>query len=357
MLKNALIYYIDDLLPNLKLVKALLNSYGYKNVVVIDDPCKVLDLYKANRPDLILLDVNMPVMDGYQVLGQLRGLNDPLLPPIVMMTANDGLEHREKALSAGARDYITKPFASSELRLRVQNLLEAQLAFRLLNDQKAVLEEMVAERTEAVNRSYSQALQCLARAASYRDNDTGIHTQRMSEYSVVIARSLGWSEANCKLLLLAAPMHDIGKIGIPDAILKKTGKLDAEEWVLMQTHSQIGADILADVDSELLEMARVISSSHHEKWDGTGYPNGLAGQAIPEVARVVAVADVFDALTSERPYKNAWSDDEALDYIIENAGDHFDPDIVSHFVCIFSKILAIKEFFNAASETIELNNV
>lgn len=340
---QANILIVDDEQANLKLLGKMLGSQGYTQLVLVQDPREVLERYRAARPDLILLDINMPHLDGFQVMAQLRELNDPLLPPIVILTAQHGRDYLLRALAEGARDFVGKPFDRVELLMRVRNLLDAQLAHRMVHDQKAVLEEMVRARTEMLNRTRLQVVHRLGRAAEYRDNETGLHIIRMSQYSAVLAKSLGWSKDRCELMLHASPMHDVGKIGIPDAILLKPGKLDPEELEVMKTHGRIGADILADGDSELLQLAREIALTHHEKWDGSGYPQGLAGSAIPQSGRIVAVADVFDALTSSRPYKKAWPVEDAVAYIRDNAGKHFDPEVVAQFNLSLPKIFSIRE--------------
>lgn len=341
--EQALIFVIDDEPVNLKLLGKLLGGQGYGNLVLIQDPRETLSRYLEKRPDLILLDVNMPYLDGYQVMQQLIALNDPLLPPIVILTAQLGRDQLVKALASGARDFVGKPFDRDELLMRVRNLLDAQLAHRLLHDQNAVLEAMVRTRTEALNQTRLQIVRRLGRASEYRDNETGLHIVRMSQVSVLLARQHGWSEGECDLMLLASPMHDVGKIGIPDAILLKPGKLTLEEWEIMKKHTLIGADILDDADSELLRLAKAIALSHHERWDGTGYPYGLVANAIPLSGRIVTVADVFDALTSSRAYKAPWAVGDAIRYILENSGKHFDPEVVTCFQKCLPEILAIQE--------------
>jgi len=277
---------------------------------------------------------------------QLMALNDPLLPPIVILTAQLGRDTLLKALAAGARDFIGKPFYRAELLMRVSNLLEAQLSHKLLHDQKAVLEEMVLQRTRELNDTRLQVVQRLGRAAEYRDEETGGHILRMSHMSALLARAAGWNETDCMLMLHASPMHDIGKIGIPDAILLKPGKFDPPEWEIMKTHVTIGGKLLDGDDSTLMRMARDIALSHHEKWDGSGYPNGLAGEAIPQAGRIVALADVFDALTSVRPYKKAWTVEAAVAMITENCGKHFDPQLVELFLRELPGILEIRARFS-----------
>ena len=339
--KNACIFLVDDEPANLKLLTKMLASRQYEHLVPLQDARQVIDAYRANRPDLILLDINMPHLDGYQVMAQLQALADPLLPPIVILTAQHGRDTLLKALAAGARDFIGKPFDMAELMMRVNNLLDAHLAHRMLHDQKGMLEEMVRQRTEELNQTRLQVVRRLGRAAEYRDNETGYHILRMSKYSALLAHRLGWDKAACDLMLNASPMHDIGKIGIPDAVLLKPGRLDENEMAIIRMHPEIGASLLAGDRSELLCLAQTIALTHHEKWDGSGYPAGLAGGDIPEAGRIVAVADVFDALSSSRSYKRAWSVDEAVAYVIDSSGSHFDPDVVRCFQEHLPEILAI----------------
>jgi len=342
-LMNARILAVDDEPINLKLLEKILNGQGYTNVTLIDDSREVLAQYSMQRPDLILLDINMPYMDGFDVLSQLKALNDPLLPPIVILTAQHGRDYLMRALEEGVSDYIGKPFDRVELLMRVRNQLDLHLAHRLMYDQKNTLEELVRARTEDLRKTQLEVVRRLGRAAEYRDNETGLHIIRMSQFSSLLASRLGWDEASCELMLHASPMHDIGKIGIPDNILLKPGKLDPQEWEIMRTHTTIGATILEGSSSVLLEMAREIALSHHEKWDGSGYPVGLKGEAIPQAGRIVAVADVFDALTSERPYKNAWTVDDAISYMKKCSGSHFDPEVIAQLDYCMAEILQIRD--------------
>lgn len=340
---KARILIVDDEPANLKLLNKLLTSEGYTQLILVQDPREVLGRYLDTRPDLILLDINMPHLDGYQVMAQLKALDDPLLPPIVVLTAQRSRDHLLRVLAEGARDFVNKPFDLVELLMRVKNLVDVNLAHRLVYDQRSVLADVVRARTEELRESRLQVVQRLGRVAEYRDNETGMHIIRMSQVSVLLARSIGWAEGMCELMLHASPMHDIGKIGIRDAILLKPGKLTPEEFEIMKTHVTIGADMLDGDGSELLKLARTIALAHHEKWDGSGYPNGLAREDIPLAGRIVAVADVFDALTSSRPYKKAWPVDEAVAFVKENAGKHFDPEVVTHFLLRLPEILAIIE--------------
>ena len=342
-LENARILVVDDEASNLKLMERMLTSQGCEYVTAICDPRDVAGRIENERFDLILLDLNMPHLDGYQVMEQVGKLDVPVLPPIIVLTAQHGKDFLLRALSMGARDYITKPFDRNELIMRVRNQLEAHLAHQFLNAQKEVLENMVRVRTEELWQSRLQVVQRLGRVAEFRDEETGSHIMRMSHICQLMARELGWDEDQCDLVLNASPLHDIGKVGIPDAILLKPGKLDAQEWEVMKTHTNIGARMLEGDDSALIVMARDIAISHHEKWDGSGYPNGLANDEIPVAGRMAAVADVFDALTSERVYKKAWSLEETMAMIRDNSGKHFDPQLVEVLSDNLSEVLEIKD--------------
>jgi len=342
----ARILIVDDESVNLKLLDKMLSAQGYSNLVLVQDSRQVLEIYRQARTDLILLDINMPHLDGFEVMEQLKALDDPLFPPVVILTAQHGQDFLLRALNSGARDFITKPFYCNELLARVRNMLDAQLMHRMHYDQKAVLNEMVRTRTDELRRTRLQVVQQLGRAAEYRDNETGNHILRMSHISALLAKSIGWNEADCELMLHASPMHDIGKIGIPDHILLKPGKFEPEEWEIMKTHAVIGANILEGDDSDLMKCAGEIALTHHEKWDGSGYPYGLSGEAIPLVGRIAALADVFDALTSVRPYKEAWTVEAAVDLIKENRGTHFDPDLVTVFFEQLPGILKIRDQFS-----------
>ena len=342
-LKASRIMMVDDEAVNLKVLGKMLETQGYFDLVPVQDARTVVEVYRQRRPDLILLDLNMPHLDGYEVLAALKALADPLLPPIIMLTAQHGKDSVLRSLNNGARDYITKPFDMGELLARVGTMLEVRMAHRLVYAEKETLESMVRLRTEELLETRLQIVQRLGRASEYRDNETGRHIQRVSWTAVIIARSLGWTAQELENLLHAAPMHDIGKIGIPDTILLKPGKLNSAEWETMKTHTLIGAHILGGDDSELLRFAEEIALSHHEKWDGKGYPKGLAGEEIPVSGRIIAIIDVFDALTSARPYKERWPVEAAVRYIAEHRGTHFAPDLVDIFMEKLPEILAIRE--------------
>jgi putative two-component system response regulator len=337
-LHDHTIFVVDDEPVNLKLLERILSAEGYQNVISISDPYKVIQAYEEHRPALILLDLNMPGMNGFQVMQQLAALEDPLMPPIVILTAQNQQDSLLRALQHGARDYVTKPFDRRELLMRVRNFLDAHVAHRMVLYQKQHLERLVRERTCELQDTRLEIIRRLGHAAEYRDEETGNHIIRMSKMCALLARKLGWSDAQCDLILQASPMHDIGKIGIPDGILLKPGKLEPEEWQTMKTHAEIGARLLEGNDSELLTMAREIALSHHEKWDGSGYPAGLSGEDIPLSGRIAA-------LTSERPYKRAWKLEDAVALIRENRGRHFDPALADLFLADVGSFVNIKNAY------------
>ena len=353
--KTARILLVDDEPANLKLFSLMLRSDGYRNLVSIQDPRDVVESYRAVRPDLILLDINMPHMDGYEVMAALKALKEPLLAPIIVLTAQSGEDFLLKALNGGAVDFLSKPVNKRELLARVNNTLLAHLARRAMHGQNSLLEAVVAQRTKQLRLSRLDLVRRLGRASEYRDNETGQHILRMSHASALLARRIGWTEERCEVMLYASPLHDVGKIGIPDGILLKPGPLTGDEREVMKKHAQIGADLLDDGHGdELLTMASEIALCHHEKWDGSGYPAGLSGFQIPESARIVAITDVFDALTSSRPYKRPWTVADALAYMNEQIGKHFDPTFMVCFADIVDDIVAIRERFAEPEQNVQL---
>ncbi|MDH5258321.1 MAG: response regulator [Gammaproteobacteria bacterium] len=352
-IKSGSILIVDDEPANIMLVEQTLMAKGYKNVSSTLSPVDAVELCRNNDIDLILLDLDMPILDGFGVMTKLNEMQKENKPVILVLTAQIMQEYKQQALDSGARDYVTKPFNLTELLSRVRNLLEIKLLHNLMLRQNQILEEKVQQRTanliktqENLHNTRLQVVQRLGLAAEYRDNETGYHIIRMSKISALLGKAAGMSTEQCDLLLNASPMHDIGKIGIPDKILLKPGKFEPEEWRIMQTHAQIGADILSGDDSDLLSMAREIALTHHEKWNGSGYPNALCGEDIPLVGRISALADVFDALSSERPYKKAWPLDKAIELIKEERGKHFDPKLVDIFLEHLDEIVAIREKYS-----------
>lgn len=342
-LVSAHILIVDDEETNVKLMRHLLEHSGYKNILSTCDPREVLPICQNNPVDLILLDLNMPYLNGYAVMRLLFQEWGDDTPPILVVTAQASTDFKQKAFDAGARDYLTKPFEINEVMSRVRNLLYVKLFHDSLLKQNEILEQKVSERTREIYSTRLEIVRRLGRAAEYRDNETGLHIVRMSKMSELLGLACGMDIYDCDLMLNASPMHDIGKIGIPDRILLKPGKLDPDEWEIMKTHTIIGGGILSGDDSELLVMAREIAITHHEKWDGSGYPNQLQGEAIPLVGRIVAVADVFDALTSERPYKKPWSVEDAVAFMNKQQGQHFDSRVMRHFNEILPEIVGIKD--------------
>ncbi len=341
-IKNAAIAIVDDEPANVLLVERTLSGAGYRTLHSTTDSRQALELIRRHRPALLLLDLNMPHLNGLQLMAQMAAtLSDP--PTVVVLTAQTALEHRLNVLQQGARDFISKPFEIPELLARVHNSLETHLLQARLRNDNILLEQRVAERTQELHDSRLEIIRRLGRAAEFRDNETGLHIIRMSKYSELLGRCAGMSDGEAELLLQASPMHDIGKIGIPDQILLKPGKLNAEEWETMKQHAQIGADLLDGSSAPLLVVAREIALTHHEKWDGSGYPHALRGESIPLVGRIVAVADVFDALTSERPYKAAWPIPKAIELLQAERDRHFDGRLVDLFIANLDAVLAIRE--------------
>lgn len=315
---------VDDEPVNLLVLRhALQDDY---RLLFARDGHKALELARAEAPNLILLDVMMPEFSGLDICRTLKAQAATRAIPVIFVTALSDSQDEAQGFDAGAVDYIGKPISPAIVRARVRTHLSL-----------VRVEELRATRLQIVQR--------LGRAAEYKDNETGLHVLRMSHYSQILARAAGCGEQQAEELLHAAPMHDVGKLGIPDAILRKQGPLTEDEWTLMRRHPQMGAEILGEHESGLLAMARHVALAHHEKWDGSGYPFGLAGEAIPLEARIVAIADVFDALTSVRPYKAAWPVEQAVDFLREQAGRHFDPRLVSLFIAELPAVLAVRERF------------
>ncbi len=335
---------VDDEPLNLRVLEGFLGSLGHQ-CVSVDSGQQALDTLDGSF-DLVLLDIMMPGMDGFETAHRIR--QSPVFgeTPIIMVTALSAKKDRLKAVEAGANDFIAKPIDKVELRVRMESLLRMKEARDALHSYQSELEEMVRIRTEALQLAvenltslqdstklaYLETIHRLAIAAEYKDMETAQHIQRMGLYSGLLAEKAGLHKDEVKTILHSSPMHDVGKIGIPDSILLKPGKLDADEWVKMQEHTTIGARILESTDSELLMAGSIIALSHHEKWDGSGYPNGLTGEDIPLFGRISAIADVFDALSSKRPYKKAFPLEKTLAIMKEGRGSHFDPTLFDLFM-------------------------
>jgi len=295
-----------------------------------------LELVQTTPPDLILLDVMMPEMNGFEVCEQLKSHHATLHIPVIFVTTLGDAGSEGRGLELGAVDYLTKPFVPALVRSRVKSHIA-------LYRRHISLEHEVSERTRELSETRLEIIRRLGRAGEYRDNETGMHVLRMSHTARLLALRQGMSEAEGDLVLQAAPMHDVGKLGIPDRILLKPDKLTREEWQIMKTHPQIGAEIVGDHPSELMQTARMVALRHHERWDGSGYPHGLSGDAIPRIARLVAVADVFDALLSARPYKQPWTVAATVEEFKAQSGRHFEPASVSALLDILPECLAVRE--------------
>jgi putative two-component system response regulator len=332
-LRNARILLVDDEPANLSLLRRALNRAGYTRLSETTDPLQVARLYTEFQPDLICLDLHMEPLDG---LGVLRALGE-LVPrdtyfPILMLTGDPSVESRQQALALGAKDFVTKPFDVPEVLLRIQNLLIPRFLHLRLRDQNQFLEVRVLARTRALEEARLEVLDRLGRAAEYRDDNTGEHVKRVGRIAGLLADALGLDAITVELIERAAPLHDIGKIGIPDQVLLKPAPLTPDEFETMKRHTTIGARILAGGSSAIMRMAEEIAWHHHERWDGAGYPEGRAGEAIPVAARIVGLADAFDALSHDRPYRPAWPLPKVVDWLRDNTGSHFDPRLMQAFL-------------------------
>lgn len=334
---------IDDAEINVMLLCRLLGKLEQCNAVSFTDPTRALEWCAENVPDLVLVDYMMPGMNGVEFISAFRKITSCVDIPILMITANDETAVRYDALDAGANDFLIKPVDKVEFLARSKNMLALRKNQRLLENRAAWLDAEVQKATAEIKAREQETVLRLSKAADSRDPETGAHILRMANYSKLIGANMGLSEMQQQMLLDAAPMHDIGKVGIPDHILLKPGKLSPEEFAIMKTHATLGYQILAGSQSEIVRTGAQIALSHHEKFDGSGYPQGLAGEAIPLFARIVAVADVFDALTSERPYKSAWPLEKAVEFLREGSGHHFDPACVDAFLLHWDQVLEIRE--------------
>jgi putative two-component system response regulator len=336
--EKQIILVVDDTPVNIAVLKGMLEDRY--SVLAANSGDEALEIIGKSRPDLILLDIMMPGITGYEVCRILKSKAETADIPVIFVSALSDVNDERLGFDAGAIDYVTKPVKAELVKARVKTHLA-------LADQQRACREIVKERTHELEQTQRAAIVMLGEAGHYNDNDTGVHIWRMGAYSAALARALNWSVEETERLELAASMHDTGKIGIPDSILKAPRKFTEEEWEIMKTHSEIGHQILRKSDTPIFQLAAEIAHYHHEKWNGSGYPDGLSGSSIPESARIVAIADVFDALTMVRPYKKAWTTDESVDLLIKDAGSHFDPDMIDVFLSILPEILGIKKHWDA----------
>lgn len=339
----AKILVVDDNSSNVLLLRRMLEINQFKNILTTTDSREVVQIYLNHNPDLILLDLKMPHLDGFQVLEQLNQIKEDEYLPVIMITAQNDQDSKMRALALGAREFIGKPFDQAEIIMRIKNILEIKMLHNNVKDQNRLLEKKVEERTKELRSMQLELIQRLLRAAEFRDDSTGFHITRIGYYARALAKLAGLSDSDCEKILHASMMHDIGKIGVPDHILLKPGLLTSEEWEVMRLHTTRGAHILTDSKSDVIQLAEQIALTHHEKWDGTGYPNGLKGTEIPIASRITSICDVFDALLSERPYKKAWPLEDVVIYIQENKGKHFDPELTQLFLDYIAIFVQIKK--------------
>jgi len=330
---------------------------GIQHDIVVEsfsNPVAALEWIKGNQPDLIIVDYMMTEMSGLEVIQHIRQIPHLEDVPIIVVTANEDRDVRYQSLEKGATDFILKPIDPYECNARCRNLLSLRRHQRIVLERAQSLEQAVTAATQKILAREHETLFRLAKAGEFRDSETGNHILRMAKYSRLIAEEIGLNQEHCELIEFAAPMHDIGKIGIPDHILLKPGKLTAEEFEIMKKHPMIGFQILQHSPSKFLSLGAEIALGHHEKFDGSGYPLGAKAGEIPLEARIVAVADVYDALTSSRPYKKAWSTEDALQYLTSNKGSHFDPDCVDAFIVQFRKISLIQHQLQDFPDTLSM---
>jgi len=331
--KRAKILIVDDKSDNIELLERILRRAGYTQIRTTTRPKQVIAIFHEYQPDIILLDLHMPDMDGLELLQLLS----PIVPkssflPIVILTADITVRAKQEAFLLGAKDFLTKPLDRVEVLLRIRNLLQTRFLTLEVQENNHLLEEKVRHRTHELELAQIAIIECLAKASEFRDDDTGEHTKRVGDIVAKLARALGYSLEEARMIGLAASLHDIGKIGTPDGILLKSGELTSQEFDIIKSHTLIGKEILSNGHFPILEFAQTIALTHHEKWDGTGYPSGLKGDEIPFVGQIVSIADVYDALTHKRPYKSAWTSEKALEEIEKQSGKQFNPKIVRAFL-------------------------
>ncbi len=343
------ILIVDDITTNIDILINGLENESYDIAVAVDGP-SALEIIPNIKPDLIMLDIMMPGMSGYEVCKILKDNPETSKIPVIFLTALDQIKNKTEGFEIGAVDYVTKPFDIMEVRSRINTHLELSLSQKLLKKQNEILDQRVKERTLALARANSkledlqvEIIMRLGLATEMRDDDTGAHVRKICNIVEFLAGKCGLEEEVCKVWGLASTMHDVGKVGIPDNILLKPGRLTAEEFDVIKTHTIIGAKILEGSESELIQVARIIALNHHEKWDGSGYPAGLVREDIPLAARITAIADVFDALISARPYKDPWPLEKIIELFNNESGKHFDPELTAMFMEAVPEIMQMRQ--------------
>jgi putative two-component system response regulator len=333
LLRGAEVLVVDDEPANVALIETILERNGFTQVRSVTDPRQFREVFVEQQPDIVLLDLHMPHVDGIALLAMIRELRrEGEFLPALVLSADATPKARHDALGAGATDFLTKPLDTTEVGLRVLNYLEARRLHLRLAQQTDELDKLVKSRTQALERAQSETLQRLYLVSEFKDDETHEHTNRVGVSAGKLAARAGETPERVRLIESAAPLHDLGKVGVPDQVLLKPGKLTPEEFEIVREHPGIGARLIGETDSEILRMAKVISESHHERWNGGGYPNGLRGNAIPIEGRIVTICDVFDALTHERPYKPAWTVDQATEELISQRGMFFDAELIDLFI-------------------------
>lgn len=338
---NGSILAVDDEPVALGFLRDHLQARGFKRVTACDRAEQALEMVKEAVPDVVVLDLVMPGMDGYEFMERLKVIKPGEFLPILVISAQGDSGSKRRALESGARDFISKPYDMVEIEARLKNMIELRWMYRGLERKNAELEERVAERTQELHHTFRDVLQSLGMAIEYHNKETSVHLKRIREFTRIVARGMGVEDKRAENLADASVMHDIGKIGVPENLLTKKGPLTPQEWELMKNHTVIGADILSGYRSGLLQVARNIALTHHEKWNGLGYPRGLVGIEIPLEGRIVSLCDSFDALISERPYKPAWPLEEAVEHILEERGRSYDPNVVDVFYALKGEIASV----------------
>ncbi len=337
---QARIMAVDDDPMCLDLLRQNLEARGFRRVYTCSDPLKAWEQIEECSPDVLILDLVMPQWDGFALMERLRRERADDFIPILVISGQNDIDSKRRALESGARDFITKPFDMVEAAARVRNMAEIRLTYLKLRRQNQELEDKVAQRTRKLKETFREVLNSLSTAVEYHNKETAVHLRRIRDFTRILARGCGIEDERAEGLADASVMHDIGKIGVPDRILTKNGPLTKEEWELMKNHTIIGADILSGYDSGLIKVARNIALTHHEKWNGLGYPRGLVGIEIPLEGRIVSLCDTFDALISARPYKPAWSVEEAVQAIASEKGVSYDPNLVDVFLALQDELVA-----------------